>query len=59
MMVEVAFDSIEQSSPEERLSVARNIVNGLYELAELSVSRRQLLNDDADEFVVRCLEGLR
>lgn len=59
MFVEVAFDSIEHSSSEESLSVARNIVNGLYELAELSVPHRQLLNDEADEFVVRCLEKLR
>ena len=38
-------------------NLAMNIVNGLYELAELSAEKRQSLNDQADEFVIKVLES--
>ena len=35
--------------------LAMNIVNQLFDLAEVSVEKRQAINDDADAFVYRLL----
>jgi hypothetical protein len=37
--------------------IAMNIVNQLYDLAEVPVKKRQAINDKADEFVIKILQS--
>jgi len=38
--------------------VSRNVVNQLYDLAEVPVKKRQSINDTADEFVIKLISQL-
>lgn len=41
---------------EIKLRIARNITNQLFDLAEIPVSTRQILNDKADVFIADMLD---